>query len=73
MSKPPPKPAKPGKSDCVSFLFLLCSGQKSDDFLLRATHLVADVGPVGGEVDTRAKPTGWKPLAELSLNKDLKQ
>lgn len=49
MSKPPPKPAKPGKSNYVTFC-VFYSGLKPDVFLLRATHLVADVGLMGGEL-----------------------
>lgn len=41
MSKPPPKPAKPGKSDSVTFC-VFYSGPKSDVFPLRSTHLVAE-------------------------------
>lgn len=58
MSKPPPKPAKPGKSDSVT-LCVFYSGPKSDAFPLRAAHLGADVGLMGGELVHGSETSDW--------------
>lgn len=63
MSKPPPKPAKPGKSDSVTFC-VFYSGPKSDVFPWRSTHFVADVGLMGGELYVEAKFRGFNRPAQ---------
>lgn len=71
MSKPPPKPAKPGKSDSVTFC-VFSSGPKSDVSPLRSTHLVADVGLMGGELYVEVKLRGFnRPVFSKVKTKSL--